>query len=890
MDTFAYDMFTNPANVFTGGLTYTDFGRSYADYVENVYVGYKWYETADAEGMWNNVDNVHGKGYEGVVQFPFGFGMSYNDYSWSVGEITADGTPFAPGSSFTDKTKISIPVTVTNNGDYPGRDVVEVYVELPYYGHDDGHDELSAIEKPAVALAGFTKTNLLNPGASETVTVEIDPYDFASYDCYDKTGNGEGNGHTGYELEAGDYVISLRTDSHTVKTVRYDSAEQKGEFVFKVDETINITVDPDTGKPVDNLFTGEDAIDATPLDGIEEGFAADIPWFSRASFPDPSKFASLYKRRNVNPSATAGEYNAQRAIDWDNRTGTDEFGDPIPTEKPTWGAKTGLTLTDGNGEFKVRMPMVLPKWEDDDMGIGRDDFYKIARFYNFTAKADVTDQAGETRGGELTLPLGSKPTAFGCDMPDKTLRDSLKTLRFTLKNSAGNDIAGDVTYTVSGVSGTFTAKANEDVSVDWATAALLSSGKHTLTAVCGADTVRHEFVVFSYDDARPCVDTPDWFYLSAEQFPLGGEPIYMQFGSSRDSVHVLYTVISGEKVLKSGTLDMSDAVKTYKLTYKEEYGTGLRINLVWVKDGKAYSHSVGIKKPEPDKRLVLKWATFRDKLTPGQQEEWTLSVTRPDGKPADAQLLATMYDASLDQIVPFSWTFDNSYYYALPFAQWSEPDFRTMYIYNSATLKLQDVPMLDFGKMATTLIHPLYGEVLTAKEEMSYGYYDTGATRAVDLSSIKVRGGRARLAAPLMKKDSMVREESLTVSNAAGDDSVVDAAAVDGGEGANAGLQVQLRENLNETAFFYPALCTDSTGNISLKFTLPESVTTWRLMGLAHDKEMNNGQIEAKAVASKKVMVQPNVPRFVRVGDKAQLSARSAKDMHSAAAAASAFI
>lgn len=534
----------------------------------------------------------------------------------------------------------------------------------------------------------------------------------------------------------------------------------------------------------------------------------------------------------------------------------------------------GEAVTDGNGEFKVKMPMVLPKWEDDDMGVSCDDFYKIARFYNFTAKADVTDQGGETRSGELNLPLGSKPTAFGCDMPAKTLRDSLKTIKFTLKNSAGNDIAGDVTYTVSGIDGTFTAKANEATTLTWTTAAMLRSGKHTLTAVCGADTVRQDFVVFSYDDAKPCVDTPDWFYLSAEQFPRGGEPVYMQFGSSRDSVHVLYTVISGEKVLKSGTLDMSDAVKTVKLAYKEEYGTGLRINLVWVKDGEAYSHSVGIKKPEPDKRLLLKWTTFRDKLTPGQQEEWTLSVTRPDGKPADAQLLATMYDASLDQIVPFSWTFDNSYYYALPFAQWNEPYIENIHIYNDAALKLPSIPMLDFGRMVTTLIHPLYGDVLVAKEELADGDKSYSATRAVSLSSIKIRGRSKKFTAPLMKKAAMVRKESLTVSNAAGDGAVVDTATVDGGESANAGAQVQLRENLNETAFFYPALYTDSTGNISLKFTLPESVTTWRLMGLAHDKEMNNGQIEAKAVASKKVMVQPNVPRFVRVGDKAQLSAR----------------
>ena len=344
VDTFAYDLFTNPANVWKGcDQNYLNYNRAYADYVEGIYVGYKWYETANAERLWDNETNVHGTGYEAVVQFPFGHGMSYNDYSWEVGTIKVGDSVAAPGSAFTDATEITIPVTVTNNGNYPGRDVVEVFVTPPYYEN--------GIEKSAVVLAGTGKTNELQPGASETIEIVIDPYDFASYDCYDKTGNGEGNGHTGYELEAGDYVISLRTDSHTVKTVRYDSAEQKGEFVFKVDETINITVDPDTGKPVDNLFTGEDAIDATPLDGIEEGFAADIPWFSRASFPGPSKFASLYKRRNVNPSATAGEYNAQRAIDWDNRTGTDEFGDPIPTEKPTWGAKNGLTLTDGNGEL-----------------------------------------------------------------------------------------------------------------------------------------------------------------------------------------------------------------------------------------------------------------------------------------------------------------------------------------------------------------------------------------------------------------------------------------------------------------------------------------------------------------------------------------------------------
>ena len=526
----------------------------------------------------------------------------------------------------------------------------------------------------------------------------------------------------------------------------------------------------------------------------------------------------------------------------------------------------GETTTDAQGEFKIKMPIVLPKWEDTGDDGGNDVDYRVPRFYNFTVKADVTDQAGETHNGELTLPLGTKPTAFGCEMPSKTLRDSLKTIKFTLKNSAGNDIPGDVTYTVSGVDGTFTAKANAKTDVTWATSALLSSGKHTLTAVCGGDTLRHDFVVFSYDDAKPCIDTPDWFYLSGAQFPNDGSPVYMQFGSSRADVHVLYTLIAGEKVLKSGTLDMSDAVKTVKLAYKEEYGTGLRINLVWVKDGEAYSHGVGINRPKPDRRLMLKWTTFRDKLVPGQQEEWMLSVTRPDGTPADAQLLATMYDASLDQIMPFAWSFDDLYSYSIPYSDWRGPSLYNISVGNSAPLKMSRIYALDFGSFETRLLNMAYGKVVLTSDEVALeearvvGYGTTNSRVTV--------GGLAPNAVSAMDGGAMLKKD-VAVEDAMGSTS---AKAAEGAGGA--GTQVQLRENLNETAFFYPALYTDSTGNISLKFTLPESVTTWRLMGLAHDKDMNNGQIEATAVASKKVMVQPNMPRFVRVGDRASIAAR----------------
>ena len=533
----------------------------------------------------------------------------------------------------------------------------------------------------------------------------------------------------------------------------------------------------------------------------------------------------------------------------------------------------GEAVTDGNGEFKIKMPMLLPVWEEG-CGVTLDVYKRMARFYNIIAEADVTDVAGESHEGQLSLPLGSKSTAFGCDVPEQTLRDSLKTVTFTLRNSAGNDIPGDVTYTVSGVDGTFTAKANTATDITWNTAAQLKSGKHTLTAICGNDTIRRDFTVFSYEDTVPCVETPDWFYISGDEFKRDGSPVYMQFGSSDADVHVLYTVISGNKLLKSGTLELDGEVATRKLTYKAEYGDGLRINLIWVKDGEAYSHNVGIRRPLPDKRLIVKWGTFRDRLTPGQQEEWTLNITKPDGTPADAQLLATMYDYSLDQLAPFSWSFPSYMSVLLPYASWSVPSYYSIVLYRSMDLKLANVPSLDFGYLAITPgINITNGNMLVAVEEVS-----TGSTRGLMIRGA-VKGAMVRSSAPVMSKHSATESKTtigafdVESSDEMGgemlklsENEVVSDDAVDAG--------VQLRENLNETAFFYPALQTDSTGNVSVKFTLPESVTTWRFMGLAHDKDMNNGMLYGKVVASKKVMVQPNMPRFVRVGDQATIVAR----------------
>lgn len=332
-DTFAYDLFTNPANVWLGGLTYTDYSRLYADYAENIYVGYKWYETADAEGIWADVENVHGKGYEGVVQFPFGHGKSYTSFEWTVNDVSV-----MPGSDIDDNTKIKFTVTVKNTGNYPGRDVIEAYITAPYYEGE--------IEKASVSLVAFTKTNVILPGKEETVELTVDANDFASYDCYDKNENG----FKGYELDAGEYIVKLMTDSHTVKSVNYGGNSVSGEFKYNVPSDIHIKTDKVTGAEVGNLFTGEDAVDVTPIDGNDGNFTADITWLTRESFLRPGEFAAHYHARACTPSAKIDYYTSERAIEWDNAT-VDEFGDPVDTSPVTWGANNGLILMDMYGNI-----------------------------------------------------------------------------------------------------------------------------------------------------------------------------------------------------------------------------------------------------------------------------------------------------------------------------------------------------------------------------------------------------------------------------------------------------------------------------------------------------------------------------------------------------------
>ena len=535
-----------------------------------------------------------------------------------------------------------------------------------------------------------------------------------------------------------------------------------------------------------------------------------------------------------------------------------------------WGAgsagqlvKTDSCVTREDGTFDVEIPLEASLSGKDEADMS--DFMRIARFFNFEVSAIVTDISGESHEGVMSLPLGTKPTILTVNLPKRIEADSLKTVTFAYRNASGMQIASNLKYRID--KGEWKdAEANAPVSM-----AVLPSGVHEMEAICGQDTLQQKFTLFSMKDTHPVEPTTEWYYQTAKTFPRDGKPVYIQVGSSENGAHIVYSIIAGNKLLEKGAWELGDSIVTLPFTYKEEYASGIVLNYSFVKQGKCYTRMMSIARPLPEKKLNIAWKTFRNRLTPGQKEEWTLKITTPDGKPAKAQLMSVLYDKSLDQITPHFWNFSLGFYQSLPNCYWKHNlTFRSFYLNGAYPTKYYDEKQLDVDKF----------------DGKFFSYY--AYVQAVELSKLE-RSSGGTVESVRIKKDELVKEEGRVMKTRGSDMILVAAAAPSankvfdvveempqfvGGSGSDVGQyldNVQVRENLNETAFFYPALESDNNGNVAIRFTLPESVTTWKFMGLAHDKEMRNGLLVDEAVAQKTVMVQPNMPRFLREGDKSSI-------------------
>ena len=525
----------------------------------------------------------------------------------------------------------------------------------------------------------------------------------------------------------------------------------------------------------------------------------------------------------------------------------------------------GEAMTDADGKFSVPVHFEIdsdrresPLW-----------------YYTYNIQADVTDGAGETQQANLSLPLGSTSMVLNMDnLPDNLVKEKKLEIKLTAMNLSGEPVDTPVTYQVVEMEEqkdgqekegrkvlTGTVEANKSF-VPEAIYALPSgnyrlklSAKDTQGREC---TASKNFLLFSLNDKRPPFVITDWFYQDGLEFDAAS-PATVYIGSSEKNVYLLYDVFAGNKRLESKRIELSDSVVSFRFPYKKEYGDGILVSMAFVKDGRLYSHNARIMKPAPEKKLQLKWTTFRDKLRPGQQEEWKLTVLYPDGSPAEAEMLATMYDASLDKIYSaHKLDFGVDFHYVVPLTYWNTSYMWNAYLYVDFPLKrLRAVP-LEYSE----LIIPSTGRM----EAMVVGY--GGSPRATLAGALKIRGRSAANA--VMNQEAvtdMVLQEEMVETSA---QEKVEMGSSE--ELAETG-DIQIRENFAETAFFYPQLRTNEKGEVSISFVLPESLTRWKFMGLAHTRNVDYGKIEATATASKEFMLQPNMPRFVRVGDKANIAA-----------------
>ncbi len=387
VDTWAADFTKNPvfANFGTGANPDStdkyDGGLYYSvDYEEGIYVGYRYYET---RGFTDGED-----WYKANVVFPFGYGLSYTEFEWTAGEPSA--------AEIEAGTAVTVPVTVKNTGKTAGKDVVQLYASAPYTG--------GGIEKAHKVLVGFAKTGLLQPGASETVTVTFDPYTAASYDYRDANGNG----FNGYELEAGEYTLYVSRNAH----------EAVKEIALTLEEDIQLGEDPVTGNEVANRYTDMD--EYLDSDWQLDTQLSRSDW--EGTWPTPQTAATH--------AGTDELYEQIKDTEHNNPTDFDEEEYPWFGDEPTMTLRDLLPETAADGYHEL-VSYDDERWEELLMGC--DDVEAL----NLINNGAYHTLAMETVGLPSTLH-GDGPAGFTCFMNKEQINGTCQYVSEPLMASTWN--------------------------------------------------------------------------------------------------------------------------------------------------------------------------------------------------------------------------------------------------------------------------------------------------------------------------------------------------------------------------------------------------------------------------------------------------------------------
>lgn len=489
----------------------------------------------------------------------------------------------------------------------------------------------------------------------------------------------------------------------------------------------------------------------------------------------------------------------------------------------------GTVETDADGNFTV--PVILEA-SDDRYG---------AYYTSYMISADVTAANGETATSSLSLPVSRRRSWLNASWPGSICKENIPSVRVSHLNASGQNLSGKVTYELADGkrvvhSGTL------EAGKDYVPAELkdVPSGAYDLTlAMEGTDTLKSRLLLFSESDTRPMGKDVCWKY---ERDSRAGDSTLVIIGSPEKDVTLFYDLYAGDRRLEHRVYTFSDSLLRFPLQWREEMGDGGRALFAFVRGGVLYTHTADVKRPVPDKRLLLSWSTFRNYLVPGAQETWQLRVTYPDGTPADASLMARLYDASLDVFAKQPWDFAVDFSRRIT-AAWSTLPWTGQFVAGG----MKGMKTYRTRDLLYTSWRP---GLLNRNWNVRPLYERKGRASGNGLFKVSVKQmAMADMAAPMMK------EESVEGSDAAM-------------EAGGAVPEVPLRSEFAETALFAPALRTDADGHVTLHFTLPQSLTSWNFSALAHTTSMYYGRMDTTVIARKELMVQPSLPRFVRRGDE----------------------
>ncbi|RLD40122.1 MAG: hypothetical protein DRI89_12650, partial [Bacteroidetes bacterium] len=365
------------------------------------------------------------------------------------------------------------------------------------------------------------------------------------------------------------------------------------------------------------------------------------------------------------------------------------------------------------------------------------------------------------------------------------------------------------------------------------------------------DTVKAELYFTLYDsDSKKLAGNEIFWSALSKEVAEPGETVQLIVGSSAKKTKLMYEIVNGKQLIERNWIVLNKGQKVIEIPVEETYRGNFSVHLSMVRFNRLYTETLTVEVPFSNKKLAVTLQTHRDYLTPGKKEEWTIKIQGPEGEAAAAELLAGMYDASLDQFRSNAWQM-NLYHSKVQSRSWTGAVFQAQanrYLNNikPPVIKpeLQNYPAINW-----------------------FGYYFYGGRQYRNMDfSVAGMSAKSQSVEEVEVVDDDVEQES-TIPK---DDKIPTAEQ----KPDEPEITPSLRTNFNETAFFYPDLRTDSSGNILLTFTTPDALTEWKLMMLATSKDLKTGTLVKKIKAQKELMVLPNVPRFVRQGDQLVFTAK----------------